>query len=67
MVVIFEGNKLICLNAGDSRAIKASLKQSSYGKTTCEATALTIDHKPELEAERDRILKKGGRIQAFKD
>jgi serine/threonine protein phosphatase PrpC len=31
VVVLFEGTKLICLNCGDSRAIKVSLNESSYG------------------------------------
>jgi len=28
---------------------------------------LSIDHKPELKAESERILAKGGRIDAFRD
>jgi len=32
-----------------------------------ETIALSEDHKPELDFERDRILTTGGRIQAFKD
>jgi serine/threonine protein phosphatase PrpC len=67
VVVIFEGTKVICLNAGDSRAIKVSLNEQSYGQLYPEATALSEDHKPELDVERDRILMTGGRIQAFKD
>lgn len=62
VIVIFEGNKLICLNAGDSRACKVSVKHQSYGPTTCEAFPLTIDHKPEVELERARIVQAGGRI-----
>ena len=31
VIVIFEGTKVICLNAGDSRAIKVSLIEQSYG------------------------------------
>ncbi len=67
VVVIFEGTKLICLNSGDSRAIKVSLNEQSYGQLQTEATPLSEDHKPELEVEAKRILQKGGRIQAFKD
>lgn len=61
---LFSGNKLTTLNAGDSRAVKAAIKIEN-GKTTCIASPLTVDHKPELPAERDRILKMGGRIKAF--
>lgn len=57
VVVIFEGNKVICLNSGDSRAIKVSLNEQSYGQLQTETTALSQDHKPELEEERARILK----------
>jgi len=32
-----------------------------------EATALNRDHKPELKDEADRILKRGGRIDSFRD
>lgn len=65
-MVIFEGNKVITLNAGDSRAIKVSVFKRGE-KTHVEATALTIDHKPELSEEKQRILNAGGRIKAFKD
>ena len=67
VVVIFEGTKLICLNCGDSRAIKVSLNEASYGQISAEATALSIDHKPEIEAETVRIHQAGGRIEAFND
>lgn len=50
-MVIFEGNKVITLNAGDSRAIKVSLSKRG-DKTQVEATALTFDHKPELPEEK---------------
>ncbi len=65
-MVLFEGNRVITLNAGDSRAIKVSLSKRGE-KTHVEATPLTIDHKPELAEEKQRILSAGGRIQAFKD
>jgi len=32
-----------------------------------EATPLSVDHKPDMKEESDRILKKGGRIDSFKD
>lgn len=34
---------------------------------TLEATALNRDHKPELKDEAERIIKKGGRIDSFRD
>jgi hypothetical protein len=32
-----------------------------------EVTPLSIDHKPELKHEAERILKMGGRIDSFRD
>lgn len=65
-MVIFEGNKVISLNAGDSRAIKVSISKRD-DVTDIEATALTNDHKPDLPEERQRIVEAGGKIRAFKD
>ncbi len=62
--VLFTGNKVICANAGDSRAIKAAIFDNGR---RLEATALNIDHKPDLKDEAQRILSKGGRIDAFRD
>jgi serine/threonine protein phosphatase PrpC len=66
-LVIFEGNKLITLNAGDSRAVKVSLVAEDDQNLRIEVKALTIDHKPDLPEEEERINKAGGRIAAFKD
>ena len=49
-MVLFEGNKVTTLNAGDSRAIKISVVKRG-DKNLIEATALTLDHKPELPEE----------------
>lgn len=82
--VIFNGTKVYCANAGDSRAIKVAILPAEPGSLTrksknnniivnifiepqIEATALNIDHKPELKEEADRILKRGGRIDSFRD
>ncbi|GMN36305.1 hypothetical protein TIFTF001_005914 [Ficus carica] len=53
-VAIIRDNKLVVANAGDSRCV-LSRKGQAYN--------LSKDHKPELEVERDRILKAGGFIQ----
>jgi len=70
--VLFNGTKVYCANAGDSRAIKVAIHPVEAGslgrkKPAIEATALNRDHKPELKDEADRILKKGGRIDSFRD
>lgn len=54
-VAVLRGNQLVVANAGDSRCV-ISRKGQAYN--------LSRDHKPELEAERERILKAGGFIHA---
>ncbi|KAK7372181.1 hypothetical protein VNO80_05552 [Phaseolus coccineus] len=53
-VAVIRGSKLIVGNAGDSRCVLSRKGQ---------AHNLSKDHKPDLEAEKDRILKAGGFIQ----
>lgn len=62
--VIFNGTKILCGNAGDSRAIKVGFPES---RAFLDVEALNIDHKPDLPEETERILKAGGRIDAFRD
>lgn len=50
-VVLVENNRIICANAGDSRAVLCK-KGKAY--------PLSIDHKPELDTERNRIYKAQG-------
>ncbi|GLU01235.1 hypothetical protein SLE2022_185480 [Rubroshorea leprosula] len=54
-VAIIRNDQLIVANAGDSRCV-ISRKGQAYN--------LSRDHKPDLEAEKDRILKAGGFIHA---
>ncbi|PHU08624.1 putative protein phosphatase 2C 60 [Capsicum chinense] len=54
-VAIIRDNQLIVANAGDSRCV-ISRKGQAYN--------LSRDHKPDLEVERERILKAGGFIHA---
>lgn len=54
-VAIIRNNHLIVANAGDSRCV-ISRKGQAYN--------LSRDHKPDLEAEKERILKAGGFIHA---
>ncbi|KAJ6673900.1 PROTEIN PHOSPHATASE 2C [Salix viminalis] len=54
-VAIIRNNQLIVANAGDSRCV-ISRKGQAYN--------LSRDHKPDLEAEKERILKAGGFIHA---
>ncbi|KAK3020001.1 hypothetical protein RJ639_004046 [Escallonia herrerae] len=54
-VAIIRNNQLVVANAGDSRCV-ISRKGQAYN--------LSRDHKPDLELERERILKAGGFIHA---
>ncbi|KAH1203796.1 putative protein phosphatase 2C 60 [Glycine max] len=54
-VAIIRNNKLFVANAGDSRCVVCRKGQ---------AYDLSIDHKPDLEIEKERIVKAGGFIHA---
>jgi serine/threonine protein phosphatase PrpC len=58
----FNQNKLYCANVGDSRAILGRVRGGIW-----DAVPLSIDHKPSLEKEAERIKKMKGRVEAFKD
>lgn len=53
---------VVVANSGDSRAFLAR-----HEGGTLKTKALSIDQKPELEAERQRILKCGGRVEPLLD
>ncbi|CAK67434.1 unnamed protein product (macronuclear) [Paramecium tetraurelia] len=59
VIALIQQNQLWTANVGDSRAI---LCRNSNG---WRAIPLTRDHKPSDEAEKQRILQAGGRIQNF--
>ena len=56
------GNHLWCANVGDSRAILAKCRNSSW-----TAYPLSDDHKPNRPEERERIIKCGGRVEQLKN
>ncbi|CAD8143725.1 unnamed protein product [Paramecium octaurelia] len=61
VIALIQQNQLWTANVGDSRAI---LCRNSNG---WRAIPLTRDHKPSDEAEKQRILQAGGRIQSQRD
>ena len=76
------GRKLICANVGDSRAIMGGLRLKNEplrpGETLATSFtndpsriwishALSRDHKPDLKAEKDRILSSNGRVDTFRE
>ena len=59
---MFSGNKVICANCGDSRGMMARLDdQGNWNEVS-----LSNDHKPCTPIEQDRILKNGGRVEAYR-
>ena len=82
VTIILEGNRLICANVGDSRAVLASYKSPKDIKSIqlpeeinllpdnekiWLALPLSRDHKPDDEDEAKRILELNGRIEPFKE
>jgi len=55
------GKHLFTANIGDSRAILITRKSDK------EVIELSFDHKPDNKLEKDRILKKGGRVEPYYD
>lgn len=53
-LIVLLGDTLVCANVGDSRAILIGPSQN---------TALSLDHKPALKHEYERIVKAGGRVE----
>ncbi|CAL4970541.1 unnamed protein product [Urochloa decumbens] len=60
---IKQGSDLIIANLGDSRAVLATMSDSGH----LAAVQLTVDHKPSLPGEAERIKRCGGRVFALKD
>ena len=58
-MAVIRGNQVTCINIGDSRVI---LGKEVSGIIVDEE--LTIDHKPDLPHEKERILATGGRVFA---
>ena len=63
-IIVFKiGQKIICSNVGDSRAILVKNKMSLNKKDKeYEFIELSHDHKPENKEERERIEKLGGEV-----
>lgn len=62
-MAIVRENTLLGVNIGDSRVIIGTTS-SKNGKTSIVAEEFTHDHKPDTPAEKERILKAGGRVFA---
>lgn len=64
--VLIIGNKLISINCGDCRSIVVKEHINQEGKKMyLEAIPISRDHKPHLEDEKNRIEKKGGKVEKY--
>jgi serine/threonine protein phosphatase PrpC len=67
-LVIHIGKHIICANTGDSRAIVTyDEQQEDQELKLLEAAQLSIDYKPEIPEEKNRILLSGGIVQKTKN
>ena len=69
-LIIHVGTHIICANAGDSRALVVFDHPGNMNKTNFNlwnVTPLSVDFKPEMPEERERILMSGGVVEQMKD
>ncbi len=60
------GNKIICFNVGDSRAIMVQEKKVSHNNVLVPVQ-LSRDQKPDLPEEKERIIRCGGQVNKLGD
>ena len=58
VIVLVMDNKYWTANSGDSRAVIMREKNGNW-----RPKPITIDHKPDLPKEKQRIIKAGGRVR----
>jgi hypothetical protein len=56
------GDKTVCANVGDSRAIAIQNSENSIGRQVYRVKEISIDHKAETPEEKERIEKMGGEV-----
>jgi len=62
VTLIYTPEKLLCANAGDSRAVLGRCVNGAWASHD-----LSRDHKPSEKDEAERIIKRRGRIEPFRD
>ena len=69
-LIIHIGKHIMCANTGDSRAV-VTYDESKEGNDNqlnyLKVTPLSIDYKPELPEETERVIKSGGVIESMTD
>lgn len=60
-------DKLICANVGDSRGIMVASNSDSPSIFNISILPVSIDHKPELNGEKERILSQGGMVERINE
>ena len=60
--LIYTPSRLICINVGDSRCILGKFDGEKW-----KYQNLSRDHKPNINGEKERIIKNGGRVEAYRD
>lgn len=65
-IAVVRGTHLTVANVGDSRVVVITKRTTESGKDTFHIVPLSIDHTPDLEAEKARILAAGGRVFGVK-
>jgi serine/threonine protein phosphatase PrpC len=68
VTLIYTPEKLLCANAGDSRAVLGRCVNGGIktNKTAWVSHDLSRDHKPSEKDEAERIIKRRGRIEPFR-
>lgn len=63
VTTVFDRNVVFCSNAGDSRSVLYSYNKRKNG---LKVQPMSIDHKPCMSIEKNRIESSGGRVDAIK-
>lgn len=64
---MFDGTRMHCANLGDSRALSVQIYSEKNKKINIVGQPLSVDHKPEIKEEAERIILEGGIIDTFYD
>ena len=67
VLIIHIGNHIICANVGDSRAIAVFDEKNDGNLNYLKSFPLSIDYKPDLPEEKNRILMSGGWVEQIKN